>query len=79
MAMVKIINNRDNIFVQYKDLLFGEVFEDETGIIYMKTDIVIDTEFANPEFYAIRLGNGKSQKFPMNYFVKKVNCEVHIS
>ena len=79
MATAKIIDERETSSVQYKDLLTGEIFEVDFGVICMKTGIVIDTGFANPEFYAIRLSDGESLKFPLNYAVKRVNCEIHIN
>lgn len=71
-----IKDNRGETRVQFKDLLYGAIFEDEDGDICIRIPTV-DNEFGS--WNAVLLGSGSTACFAHDDEVVKLNAELIIS
>lgn len=73
---MKITDNRGETRVQFNDLLYGEIFEDEDGDICIRIPTV-DNEFGS--WNAVLLSDGSTACFDADAKVVKLNAELIIS
>ena len=72
---MKITDNRGETRVRFKDLLYGDLFEDNEGNICIRM-VTINTEFDS--YNAVRL-DGKVEYYEPSDEVTKLNVELIIS